>query len=157
MTTYTDNATLADRDQVIDTLNRMAWCEDRRRWTELEDVLDDEVQVGYGDHPDVELVTLSRADLIANWRGGLEYTSSQHILTGITVDADGDTAHATLNETVWIQGKTAAGVSLYQFGTAMECALRRTHDAWRITRLKVVLLWSAGDPTVLGNWQRPSD
>jgi hypothetical protein len=157
VTTYTDKATLIDRDQVIDTLNRMAWCEDRRRWTELEDVLDDEIEVGYGDHPDVELVALPRADLIANWRGGLEHTSSQHILTGIRVDAVDDTAHATLNETVWIQRKTAAGSSLYQFGTAMACALRRTPDAWRITSLKVVLLWSAGDPAVLGNWQRPND
>jgi len=50
----------------------------------------------------VELATLSRADLIANWRSGLEHTSSQHILTDIRVDAVDDTAHATLNETVWI-------------------------------------------------------
>jgi len=29
---------------------------------------------------------------VANWRGGLEGTASQHILTGIDVDMDGDTA-----------------------------------------------------------------
>jgi len=125
MTPSTDTATLIDQARVIDTLNRMAWYEDRQRWTELEDLWADEIQVGYGEHPDVELVTLSRGDLIANWRSGLEHTSSLHILNGITVDAVGDTAHATLNETASTQGETADGLSLYQFGTAMECALRR--------------------------------
>ena len=135
----------------------MAWYEDRQRWTELEDLLADEIQVGYGEHPDMELVPLSRGDLRANWRRGLEHNSSQHILSGITVDGIGDTAHATLNETGWIQGKTAEGLSLYQFGTAMECALRRTPAGWQITSLKVVLIWSAGDPAVLGSWSRPND
>jgi hypothetical protein len=47
-------------------------------------------------------VTLSRDDLVANWRSGLEHTSSQHVLTGVAVDTEGDTAHATLNETAWM-------------------------------------------------------
>ena len=157
MTTATDTATLIDRAQVIDTLNRMAWDQDRKRWTELEDLLADEIQVGYGEDPEVELVTVSRGDLIANWRSGLDHTSSQHILTGITVDAVGNTAHATLNETAFIQGKTPDGLSLYQFGTNMECALRRAPAGWRITSLKVVLGWSTGDPAVLGSWRRPND
>jgi len=46
MTKNTDNAVLSDREQVIDTLNRMAWYEDRRRWTGLEELLDDKIQVG---------------------------------------------------------------------------------------------------------------
>jgi hypothetical protein len=114
---------LSDQAQVIDTLNRMAWYEDRHRWTELEDLLADDIQVGYGEHHELELVTLSRGDLIANWRSGLEHNSSQHIVSGITLDGIGDTAHATLNEKGWTQGKTADGLSLYQFGTAMECTL----------------------------------
>jgi len=110
VTTDTDNATLSDREQVTDTVNRMACCEERKRWTDLEDVLDDEIQVGYGEHPDEEPVTVSRAELIANWRSGLEHTSSQHILTGMRVDPAGDAAHATLNETRLDPGKDGRGI-----------------------------------------------
>jgi len=110
VTTDTDNATLSDREQVTDTVNRMACCEERKRWTDLEDVLDDEIQVGYGEHPDEEPVTVSRAELIANWRSRLEHTSSQHILTGMRVDPAGDAAHATLNETRLDPGKDGRGI-----------------------------------------------
>lgn len=113
MSISTDPSTPTERMEVTDTLNRMAWFQDRRRWAELADLLADEVQVGYGE-PDVELVALSRADLIANWRNGLDHTSSQHVLTGITIDAAGGTAHAALNETAWIRGKAAQESLLYQ-------------------------------------------
>ena len=152
MTTSIEPSTLIDRMEVTDTLNRMAWCQDRRLWADLADLLAEEVQVGYGG-PDVELVTLSREDLLANWRSGLARKSSQHVLTSIMVDVAGGDARTKLNETVWLQ----AGPALYQFGNAMECDLRRTPTGWRITRLKVVALWHTGDPTVLGDWQRPNE
>ena len=118
-------------------------------------VLADTVAVAYGD-PETELVTMPRAELLENWRRGLEHTSSQHILTGVVVDISGDTAHATLNETAWMQADQSMGSPLYRFGTAMEAGLERCPEGWRIRRLRVIPLWSAGNAAVLGGWSAPS-
>lgn len=152
--TPTDVAAIADRLQITDVLNRMAWCQDRKRWAELEQVLAEEVQVAYGG-PDAELTAMARSDLVANWRSGLDHTSSQHVLTGIAVEVTGDVAEATLNETAWLHAESPFGSPVYQFGTALECGLRRTRPGWKIARLRVVSLWSDGNAGVLGAWSKP--
>jgi hypothetical protein len=152
--TTTDLTTLVDRLQITEVLHRMGWCQDRKRWADLEQVLAEEVQVGYGG-PDVELTPMARSDLVANWRSGLDHTSSQHVLTAITVEVAGDSADATLNETAWLHTERFFGSPVYQFGTAMECGLRRAQSGWKIATLKVMPIWSDGNAAVLGAWNRP--
>lgn len=86
-----DQAGFLDDKDIRTTLTRMAWCEDRHDWGGLDQVLDDAVETEYVSFGSGSVV-LSRAEFVANWRGGLEGTASQHILTGIDVDVDGDTA-----------------------------------------------------------------
>jgi hypothetical protein len=152
--TTADLAGLLDDKDIRATLTRMGWCQDRRDWAALDQVLDDSVEteyVGLGDG----MAVLSRADLVANWRGGLEGTASQHVLTGMDVDVDGDTAHATLNETVWIQRKDGDKAGLLNFGTFMELRLRRTSVGWRITALRGTPIWDNGAFHVIV-WSAPS-
>ena len=155
MTVPHNLSSVIDRAEITDVLHRMAWFQDRRRWEGLEAVLAERVQVSYSTTPVTEI---SRADLIANWRHGLEpLVSSQHILTGIIVDLNGDEASVTLNETVWLNRPNETGSPLYHFGNYMELQLVRTPDGWRICVLRVVPAWSNGNVAVLGAWQPPED
>jgi hypothetical protein len=149
-----DQAGLLDDKDIRVTLTRMAWCQDRRDWAALDQVLDDSVEADYSS-AGTGSVVLPRADLVANWRGGLAGTVSQHVLTGIDVDVDGDTAHATLNETAWIQRRDGDRAGLLNFGTFMDCRLRRTPAGWRIAALRVVPIWDNGAFGVI-DWSAPS-
>ena len=152
--TPADLTDIADRLQITDVLHRMAWCQDRKLWTELDQVLAEEIQVAYGG-PDAELTAMPRSDLVTNWRSGLDHATSQHVLSGIGVQVTGDTAYATLNETAWLHADSPFGSPLYQFGTAMEAGLQRTPSGWKIDKLKVMSIWSNGNAAVLGAWNKP--
>jgi len=100
---------------------------------------------------------VSQTHLITNWRESLERVSnSQHILTGIVVDLDGDRAVTRLNETVWLSDPGARGSALFSFGTFMRVTLRRTGREWRIAELAVTPTWGDGNASVLHGWRPPA-
>ena len=146
---------LADRLAVGDTLNRLAWSQDRRDWDRVADILADWLDVGHGPADQAGTAKVSRADLIRTWRDGLDGTSSQHVLTGIVVNVEGDTADATFNELVWVMRPAETGSSMYHFGAAMQYRLHRA-DPWRVVSLRMDKIWSEGDAAVLGDRSSPS-
>lgn len=150
-----DVSALIDKMSVADLLHRMAWLQDRREWDHLGSILADPIDVSYDG--DTKPAPLSQTDLITNWRDSLEQVSnSQHILTGIVVDLDGDRAVARLNETVWLFDPGARGSALFSFGTFMHVTLRRTGGEWRIVELAVTPTWSDGNASVLHEWRPPA-
>ncbi|WP_033342977.1 nuclear transport factor 2 family protein [Catenuloplanes japonicus] len=137
-----------DRTAIADVLHRMAWCQDRSDWEALSGLLADRIDVTHETTPDALSRTVDRDSLIGRWRDGLDGTTSQHILTGIVTDLDGDRAEVMFNETVWVARPGVPGAPLYHFGVAMHATLRRT-DRWRVTALRLTPIWSDGNTAVL--------
>jgi len=152
----TDVSELRDHAEISNTLNAMAWCQDRRTWDGLDNVLADRVAIHYAGQ--AEPATVDRAKLVSSWRAPLEaLDASQHLLTGFIIDLDGNRATVTLNENVCLYDQKVPGGATYRFGTYMNAALERLAQGWRIVALEVTPLWSEGNAAVLRDWQPPRD
>jgi hypothetical protein len=148
-----DTKELSDRAEISDVAARMAWCQDRRDWAGLDDVLADELDVEYPPDAGGRLESVSRAQLVAGWLDALERVdASQHVLSGLQIAVDGDDATVKLNELVWLSRSQSMGSHLYSFGTAMELTMRRFEVGWRIVALTVRASWSDGNSAVLGGY-----
>ena len=66
----TDVTELRDHAEISSTLNAMAWCQDRRTWDGLDNVLADRVAIQYAGQE--EPATVDRANLVSSWRAPLE-------------------------------------------------------------------------------------
>ena len=150
----TDVTELRDHAEITNTLNAMAWCQDRRTWDGLDKVLADHVAIQYAGQE--KPATVDRANLVSSWRAPLEaLDASQHILTGFIIDLDGDRASVTLNENVCLYDQEVPGGATYRFGTYMNATLRRLAQGWRIVALEVTPVWSEGNAAFLRDWQPP--
>ena len=101
-------------------------------------------------------VPTSRADLVENWKSGLQRAeASQHVLSGMLIDFDGEHASVALNQTAWLYDPQAFGSHVFCFGTIMTVGLRCGAQGWRVTSLTVRPRWGEGNAAVLGDGRPP--
>jgi len=144
---------LSDRTEIHDVVTQMAWCQDRRDWAGLDNVLAEELDVDYSPGTVGPVTGVPRAHVVDNWREALERVdASQHVLAGVQVTLHGEAAEVRLNELVWLTRASAEGSPLYHFGTAMQLRLGRFPAGWRITSVTVRASWSDGNAAVLGGY-----
>lgn len=146
---------LADRAAITDTVTRFGWCLDRRDWDGLKALFTDVVYTDYtalwgGEPQEAGVDDLLATDKQGSWRrtmDGLE--STQHLITNILVDVDGDTASVTANVVGVHRLTNPHGSPLWTVGGTYDLRLERTGDCWRIRAITQGITWVDGNQQVL--------
>ncbi|MCA1655291.1 MAG: nuclear transport factor 2 family protein [Pseudonocardiaceae bacterium] len=146
---------LADRATITDTVTRMGWCLDRRDWDGLKALFTERVYTDYtalwgGEPQEASVDELLATDEQGSWRrtmDGLE--STQHLITNILVDLEGDTARATANVVGVHRLTNPHGSPLWTVGGTYDFRLTRTGAGWRIRAITQGITWVEGNQQVL--------
>lgn len=146
---------LADRAAITDTVIRMGWCLDRRDWDGLKALFTDLVSTDYtalwgGEPQEASVDELLSTDKQGSWRrtmDGLE--STQHLITNVLTDVDGDTARATANVVGVHRLTNPHGSPLWTVGGTYDFRLVRTPAGWRIRAIAQGITWVDGNQQVL--------
>ena len=128
---------LADRQAIADLVSRLgAWLDDKR-FDEAASVLTEDVTVATpgGTAEGIERV-------VAQARRNHEGYETQHVITNVLVDIDGDRAAARANLTVTF----ASASSHFTMGERYRFAAARTPAGWRLSRIEVAPIWRTGSP-----------
>ena len=150
----TDAGELVDRVAVADTVTRMAWYLDRRDWDGLAGLFTERVYTDYtslwgGTPLEATVEELLSTDRQGSWRrtmDGLEAT--QHLVTNILVELDGDEARATANVVGHHRLTNPHGSPLWTVGGTYDFRLVRA-DRWRIRAITMTITWAQGNQHVL--------
>ena len=119
-----------DRQDITDLISRLGRWLDDKRFDEAGTVLTDNVTVSTpgGQAEGIERVV---AQASRNHQ-----VPTQHLITNVLVDLDGDSATATANLLV-----TFAGPVLERHGERYRFGVTRTSDGWRLSRIEVTPVW----------------
>jgi ketosteroid isomerase-like protein len=138
---------LADRADVADVANQYALALDRRDWAAVGRLFTDDARfeiadMGIGEGPDgiTELVCAVLRPLDV----------SQHLNGNHLVAVHGDEAtHSSYTIAQHVRHGLPDG-DLYLVGARYEDRLLRTPDGWRFRSRHVEILWTQGNPSVVG-------
>ncbi|MGH3758106.1 nuclear transport factor 2 family protein [Actinophytocola sp.] len=150
-----DVRALSDRAEITDAVVRMGWYLDRRDWDGLRDLCTERVYTDYtalwGGQPREDPVDeLLSTSAQGSWRrtmDGLEAT--QHLITNVLVDVDGDTARARANVLGVHRLANPHGSPLWTVGGTYDLGLVRTAAGWRIRAITQGLSWVEGNQQIL--------
>ena len=119
-----------DREQITDLISRLGRWLDDKQFDDARSVLTEDVTVST---PGGQAEGLERVVAQASRN---HQVPTQHLITNVLVDIDGDTAAATANLLV-----TFAGDTLDQQGERYRFDAARTPDGWRLRRIEVTPIW----------------
>jgi hypothetical protein len=144
-----------DRSAVTETVTRMAWYLDRRDWDGLTELFTERVYTDYtslwgGTPREATVGELLSTAAQGSWRrtmDGLEAT--QHLITNVLVDLDGDEARATANVVGVHRLTNPHGSPLWTVGGTYEFGLVRADGRWRIRAITMTVTWAEGNQHVL--------
>jgi hypothetical protein len=119
-----------DRQDITDLISRLGRWLDDKRFDDARTVLTENVTVRTpgGQAEGIERVV---AQASRNHQ-----VPTQHLITNVLVDLDGDSATATANLLV-----TFAGEELERHGERYRFGVTRTPDGWRLSRIEVTPVW----------------
>jgi len=117
-----------DRQDITDLISRLGRWLDDKRFDDARSVLTEDVTVRT---PGGQAEGLERVVAQASRN---HQVPTQHLITNVLVDVDGDAATATANLLVTFAGESQQG-ERYAFGAA------RTVDGWRLSRVEVTPVW----------------
>jgi hypothetical protein len=120
-----------DRDDITDLISRLGRWLDDKRFDEARAILTEDatVRTPGGQAEGIERVV---AQASRNHQ-----VPTQHLITNVLVDLDGDAAAATANLLV-----TFAGETVSQQGERYRFGVTRTQDGWRLSRIEVTPVWA---------------
>ena len=136
----------ADRQAIVDMLNRYASCLDGHDWPGLNDVFDIEATAEYG-------VAFAGRPAIVQAISALldDCGPSQHLLGNYQIRINGDEAEATTKvRVIHIGAGERAALTPYESIGVYEDLLRRTPEGWRIVHRRFDVQISIGDIAILG-------
>ena len=119
-----------DREQITDLISRLGRWLDDKQFDDARSVLTEDVTVST---PGGQAEGLERVVAQASRN---HQVPTQHLITNVLVDIDGDTAAATANLLV-----TFARDTLDQQGERYRFDAARTPDGWRLRRIEVTPIW----------------
>ncbi len=150
MTTDRTIQTASDRDAIVDVTTRLGWYADQRRWDELLGLFAGQVTLDYTSLAGGEPVTVSPADIVASWKGGLGgLDATQHVVSNHLVDLDGDTAVATAQFIAIHRLDNPHGDPLWTLGGHYRWTLARHQGRWRITTMTMTATWATGNRHIM--------
>lgn len=142
-------ASLQDRLDVIEVVNRFGWHTDQHEWDELSTVLAEDLDLDYSAVFGVEPGTAARTDVLAQWEKLFSRVRTQHMITNHIVDVDGDKATCRAHFHAQHVADVRHGDSQFLLAGHYRFGLARTENGWRITSVVVTPIWSRGNLTIL--------
>lgn len=142
-TTATNVRTLADRVELAELVARLGrWLDDPGSATP-ESLLADDVTVR---SPGGE--ARGRDRVVAQAKRTHEAVVTQHAMTDVIPELDGDEATITANLLVAFVGGGTGSAPTFQSGTRYHFGARRAPEGWRLTRIEVAPVWEVGERPV---------
>ncbi len=118
---------------------------------ELAEVLAERVELDYVSLFGGHIEQLPRAEVVNRWKAQLSpLKSTQHIITNlhITIKSDG-TADCAANVLATHVRPNPFGDSLWTVGGRYDFQLAQEGGRWKISSIKLTVLWTTGNPQVL--------
>lgn len=148
MTAIQDGASLAavqdllDCDEIEQLISRLAAALDERRIEQFEQIFAADVQASF---PFGSVDGIEQMGAIAR-RNLAPYEKTQHVITNVLVQLDGDRADVRAH-LIAVHVPVAAEPSThFDVGATYRFAVRRTDDGWRLARLELTPVWTSGVP-----------
>ncbi len=145
-----DALTLYERAEIIDTCIQMAWCIDERRWEDLGELFAPTLVIDYTSIFGGEPRTITPADMVRTSQlllGNL--TSTQHIVSGHIVTGSANDAECKSQVQATHLLANPSGDPAWTVGAQYYMKLRRLDGSWRISAVRAVMLWAAGNREVM--------
>src|SRR5262245_15376582 len=141
----TERDELTDRQAIVDLTVAYSYALDGRRFDDLDDVFLPDATADLGRRLE------GRAAIKDRIRDALvPLDASQHLVATHQVQVDGDRASGRCYLQAQHVRASADGGSLFMVGGRYEDRYVRTDDGWRIEHRTLVVLWTDGNPAVLG-------
>lgn len=142
---------LIDRQQIIETINNLANYADLGRWDNLRtDVFASEVTVDYTSLIGGEAHKLAARDLVDSWRSLLPgFEATQHMLSNHQVEVCGDEASASAYVRAYHYLPNKTGGHTWMVAGYYNYELSRQLAGWRVTALKLNLLYTEGNQNLV--------
>jgi ketosteroid isomerase-like protein len=136
---------LQDRAMISDLVMNCAQAQDRHDWSAVAATYAEDAVYR---HPGGEMVGVEA--IVQRTRNALEaLDASQHLLGSMTVDVDGNTAHARCYFHAQHVREGARGGDLYTIAGTYADTLVRTPDGWRIRERVQTYQWRNGNRDVV--------
>jgi len=140
---------LADIQAIRDLQNWYSYSIDAGLYDNLDDIFSGDVIADYGPAGYNDGV----AAVKETCRGALEpLTAVQHINGNQVAQINGNTATASCYFHVHQHREGTEGGDHFEMGGRYDDELERRPEGWRITKRRLTIIWSAGNPDV--RWQR---
>ncbi|MGW5110095.1 nuclear transport factor 2 family protein [Nocardia sp. NPDC004123] len=123
---------------------------DDRDWNGLGSLLADSVTLDFSSLWGGEAETVSRTELVRRWRDmGESLDATQHLITGILAEIDGERATVTTNLVATHRRSTTTGGPLWVVGGVYRFGLLATATSWAINELALRATWVDGNQAVV--------
>ncbi len=142
---------LSQRQEIEETVDQLGLRLDAKEWLELEEVLADTVELDYFSLFGAQVERLSRVEVIERWKMQLiPLKATQHIMTNlhITIKTD-NTADCAANLLATYVRPNPVGDALWTVGGRYDLQLLHEGGRWRISAIKLSVLWTTGNTQVL--------
>ncbi|MBX9685062.1 MAG: nuclear transport factor 2 family protein [Candidatus Obscuribacterales bacterium] len=138
---------LIDRQQIVDTINKLATFADLHQWDALSaDVFASELTVDYTSLFGGEPQTLKAVDLVSSWKKLLPgFESTQHLLGNhlVTINGAKATAMAAFRAHHFLPNKS--GQDSWVVGGYYNYELQKQGSSWRICKLTLNFQYTEGN------------
>ncbi len=146
---------LVDRNEITDLISRLGLWLDEKRFDEARSIFTEDVaaQTPGGSVQGIELV----ADQAR--RNHSAFAETQHVITNVLIDLDGDRATARANLIVTFVQRADAPRPHFALGERYHFEVARTSQGWRFSRVQTTLVWRSGsrDGGSLAQTTSPAD
>ena len=131
---------LADRSEVTELASRLGLWLDEQRFDEARSIFTEDVvvQTPGGESQGIALVAEQAR------RNHAGYARTQHVITNILVELDGDRATVRANLIVTFVHRADAPEQHFALGERYQFEVVRTPQGWRFSRVHVSPVWSTG-------------
>lgn len=131
---------LADRNEIVDLASRLGLWLDEKRFDEAGTVFTEDVEVqtlGGASQGIVGVADQAR-------RNHIDFERTQHVITDVLVDLDGDRATVGANLVVTFVRRADAPEQHFVLGERYHFEAVRTPQGWRFSRMRISPVWNAG-------------
>ena len=143
----------ADRQAIVDVTVRYCWAIDTRDWADLARVFTEDAEAEYGFVPTLRGLPQIRA-LVQQVLGPLD--ASQHLVTNHQIDARDGEVRSRCYFHAQHTRKGLEGGANYVVAGIYRDAWTRAPTGWRIRSRALEVLWTEGNPAVVGIPPDPS-
>ena len=131
---------MSDRDSLIDLVSRLGLWLDEKRFDEAGSIFTDDVSVSTlgGSAEGIEAVAEQA-------RRNHSVDRTQHVITNVLIDLDGDRATVGGNLMVTFVERADTPGTHFQLGERYRFKAARTPQGWRLSRVEVRPVWTSGE------------